>query len=259
MEPHVSASPHDDWEEHWRDYADAAERNPAQEYRRRLILKALADHAPVRRLLDIGAGTGDLAAEVSRAFPNAEIRGTDISEAGLAVAREKVPRATFFRRDLLAAHEPGPEHESWATHAVCSEVLEHVPEPIELLRQAKLYLAPGCLLVVTVPGGPMSAFDRHIGHRGHFTPEDLNGVLSEAGFVVERVASAGLPFFNLYRLLVILRGRRLTDDVAGGVDSRLARGMMEAFRLLFRLNIDASPWGWQTVGIARLPAQSAAD
>jgi 2-polyprenyl-3-methyl-5-hydroxy-6-metoxy-1,4-benzoquinol methylase len=36
---------------------------------------------------------------------------------------------------------------------VCSEVLEHVDRPRELLANAAAYLAPGCRLVVTVPGG----------------------------------------------------------------------------------------------------------
>jgi SAM-dependent methyltransferase len=241
----------DDWEGHWRDYAEAAAQNPAQEYRRRLILASLATKAPVRRLLDIGAGTGDLAAAVRRTFPQAEIRGTDMSESGLAVAREKVPDGVFFRRDLLDAHEPEPEHRNWATHAVCSEVLEHVPEPVELLRQSRAYLGPGCSLIVTVPGGPMSAFDRHIGHRRHFSPSDLRQVLVDAGFVVERAWRAGFPFFNVYRLVVILRGERVADEASD--QSALARALLSAFRILFRLNLPRSRWGWQTIAIARLP------
>jgi trans-aconitate methyltransferase len=240
----------DDWEAHWREYADAAARNPAQAYRRQLVLKLLAETAPVRRLFDIGAGTGDLAFAVRRAFPEAEIRGTDVSESGLAVARAKVPDATFFQRDLLERKEPEPEQRNWATHAVCSEVLEHVTDPAGLLREGKKYLAPGCSLIVTVPGGPMSAFDRHIGHRRHFSSADLREVLEQAGFAVEQVWAAGFPFFNVYRLLVILRGERLADDVAGGVESRLARVTMDAFSLLFRLNLDTSPWGWQVLGVA---------
>ena len=57
--------------------------------------------------------------------------------------------------------------------------------------------------VVTVPGGPMSAFDRHIGHRRHFSPDDLRAVLLAAGFQVERTTGVGFPFFNLYRLVAI--------------------------------------------------------
>ena len=96
---------------------------------------------------------------------------------------------------------------------MCSEVLEHVAEPVRLLRNAKSLLAPGCRVIVTVPGGPRSAFDRHIGHHRHFTAADLRGVLTDAGFAVERVHRAGFPFFNLYKLAVIARGRRLIADV----------------------------------------------
>ncbi len=31
----------DDWDRHWRDYADTAEQNPAQNYRREIILSLL--------------------------------------------------------------------------------------------------------------------------------------------------------------------------------------------------------------------------
>ena len=75
------------------------------------------------------------------------------------------------------------------------------------------YLARGCRVVVTVPGGPMSAFDRSIGHRRHFTPDSLSQILRESGFRVESAQRAGFPFFNLYRLVVIARGEAVTHDV----------------------------------------------
>jgi hypothetical protein len=177
----------------------------------------------------------------------------DLSESGLALARKNVPDAVFFRRDLLVSQEPEAEHRGWATHAVCSEVLEHVADPPELLRQAKAYLAPGCVIVVTVPGGPMSAFDRHIGHRRHFTPGDLRQVITEAGLRPERVWRTGFPFFNLYRLVVILRGPRLADEMSDQAGPRLARAAMRAFRFLFWLNLPTSRWGWQTFAVARMP------
>jgi hypothetical protein len=65
---------------------------------------------------------------------------------------------------------------------------------------------------------------------------------------------AGFPFFNLYRLVVVARGRRLIDDVtleeAGGATSSTARLAMTAFDRLFRFNLTRSPWGWQIVGLA---------
>ena len=242
----------DDWNRHWRSYAESAARNPAQEYRRRLILSLLSANGDPQRVLDVGAGTGDLAHSIRQTFPDAEILGLDVSAEGLEVARRKVPDAVFLERDLLQAGSPPDAFRGWASHAVCSEVLEHVDDPERLLANAIPYLAPGCLVVVTVPGGPMSAFDRHIGHRRHYRPAELRELLERVGLVPEWATGAGFPFFNVYRLVVILRGRRLIEDAGAGSTGIAARAAMRLFGLLFRLNADASPWGWQTIARARL-------
>lgn len=240
----------DDWDRHWSTYAEANERNPAQTYRRRLVLQALRsfEGAGRRRILDVGSGTGVLAAEIHRELPAADIVGLELSREGVERARLAVPKATFLQRDLLAGGEVEPRLRAWATAAVCSEVLEHVDEPRELLRAVVPYLAPGCRLVVTVPGGPMSAFDHGIGHRRHFTPASLTALLQEAGFRVETATRAGFPFFNLYRLVVIARGRRVESDVAAAGSAAVRA--MSMFDQLFRFNFDRSPFGWQIVAVA---------
>jgi len=100
----------------------------------------------------------------------------------------------------------------------------------------------------------MSAFDRHIGHRRHFSRNSIGLVLSEAGFAVERVYLSGFPFFNLYRAIVIARGPALAADVdenQRGFSSRVADAVMAVFRGLFRFTLMDSPWGWQVVAVAR--------
>jgi SAM-dependent methyltransferase len=247
----------DDWDRHWDDYAASATANPAQEYRRRLILGVLSRSDPPRRILDLGAGTGDLAAALVAHFPEAEVVGLELSRHAIDLARDKARRATFLCRDLLEERAPEEGYGAWATHAVCSEVLEHVDDPARLLVNARAYMSEGCRLVVTVPGGPRSAFDVHLGHRRHFSPDDLQRLLMQAGFSPEDCAAAGFPFFNAYRLVVLLRGRRLIEDAGAGQGlSPSARFAMRAFRRLFRANLSRSPWGWQTVGVATAPAAS---
>jgi SAM-dependent methyltransferase len=243
----------DDWNDHWAKYADSANENPAQAYRRRLIALALSSHGRPARILDIGSGQGDMAAYLRDVFPEAKIRGIELSQTGVDIARKKVPTATFTQRDLLEPAVLSPAEREWATHAVCTEVLEHVEAPEVLLAAAQAYLAPGGWLFVTVPGGPMSAFDRHIGHRRHYRPADLRAVLESGGLETVAVSGAGFPFFNLYRLLVILRGKRLVQDAKSeaGQLPWSARAVMRLFSVLFRLNLDNFPWGWQIVALAR--------
>jgi len=239
----------DDWNRHWDDFALAAEYNPAQRYRRRLILSMLGAEgtAGPPRLLDIGSGQGDFAANVAATFPTTEVLGLELSASGVEVARRKVPGADFVQWDLLAERQPPEPRRNWATHAVCSEVLEHLDEPDRLLANARAWLAHGCRLIVTVPGGPMSQFDRHIGHRKHYQPAELQALLEQAGFRVEAAHGAGFPFFNLYRRVVIARGSKLMADVAQE-PSPAARMAMAAFDALFRWNLGTR--GWQTVAVA---------
>lgn len=245
----------DNWDEHWARYAEAASRNPAQQMRHRLIVRILgAGAGPESRVLDIGSGQGDLLVKLHAAAPHAALLGFELSASGVEISRRKVPAGKFFVADLFTPPPALREFSGWATDAVCSEVLEHVDSPVDFLRAARPYLGNSARLIVTVPGGPMSAFDRHIGHRQHFTRESISRFLSEAGFTVERVYLTGFPFFNLYRLVVIARGRKLAADVdAGhaGASGGLARMVMAVFRGLFRFNLMNSPFGWQVVAVAR--------
>jgi SAM-dependent methyltransferase len=250
--------PRNEWDDHWEAFAGSGSLNPAQGFRRRLVLSLLVlGRGPVR-VLEIGSGQGDLSAELAARYPRAELRGIDYSRTGIEIASRKVPGATFIRHDLAGAAAPPARLIGWATHAVCSEVLEHVDDPARLLRTIGRCLAPGGRLVVTVPGGPMSAFDRHIGHRRHFTAPDLERLLAGAGYEVARVVATGFPFFNLYRLVVIARGRRLATDVAareGAPASPAARAAMAVFRGLLAVTVPGARGGWEIAGVAQAPGR----
>ena len=246
----------DDWESHWADYAASASHNPAEGMRTELVRDLLDLGGAPARLLDIGCGQGDLLLALTGGRDDVEAVGVDTSRTGIEVARRKLPGARFIQRDLMSPDSPPEALSGWATHATCSEVLEHVDDPVLLLRNAAAFMAPGCRVVVTVPGGPRSAFDLHIGHRRHYTTATLREVLLRSGLDVERVGGAGFPFFNLYRLVVCARGRRLVDDVRetnGRPAGATARMAMAAFRGLFRLNRPPGRLGWQIVAVARVP------
>jgi SAM-dependent methyltransferase len=241
----------DDWDRHWLDFSAAAELSPATRYRRRLALQLLSKDRgqPPMRMLEIGSGAGQFAQEFLAATPRAQFLGLELSLTGIDIASRRVPAARFLQRDLLAPTAPGDSVDFRATHALCSDVLEHLDDPALLLRHAAAYMSPGCKLVVTVPGGWYSAFYGHIGHRRHYTPAELGALLESAGFTVERTYAAGFPFFNIYRMLVTLRGPELIAQ-ASRAPSLLMRASGAIFDALFRLNL-MHPWGWQTVAVAR--------
>ena len=242
-------SNHDNWDTHWDEYANSASNNPGQQMRHAIVTRFLSRDREPLRLLDIGSGQGDLIAKLRKVFPRVELLGAELSASGVNISRRKVPTATFIEANLFS---PPPEFEQfrdWATDAVCSEVLEHVDDPSAFLRAVRPYICNHARLIVTVPGGPMSAFDRHIGHRQHFDKHSITRVLSEAGFTVERVCRSGFPFFNVYRSVVIARGDKLQRDVQGEVSVAASLAMF-VFRMLFNFNLIDMRFGWQIVAVA---------
>jgi SAM-dependent methyltransferase len=250
----VSHSGKEDWDRHWDHFSLATRSNPAQALRRRLIRRLLgADaRAPGAAIVDIGCGSGDLLDELSRYYPRAAFAGTDLSDSGLKETARKLPAARLQRFDFTNPGDTPGDLVGWASHAICSEVLEHVDDPACVITNIAACLKPGGRLVVTVPGGPMSAFDKHLDHRRHYTKGELRALLEEAGLRVEEAAAAGFPTFNLYRCVVIARGDKLVDDV-NDEPGLAARVVMAAFQGLLPISLFDAPWGWQIVASARKP------
>ena len=143
------------WDRLWERHAASAEANPAQAFRRRLIrrLAEAAGAGPGARILDVGFGTGVLLALLAERFEGAAFAGIDLSGRAIEHAQKKMPGALLLQGDL-AASAPPRELAGWATHAVCSEVLEHVDDEAGLLANVAACMRPGARLIVTVPGGP---------------------------------------------------------------------------------------------------------
>ena len=93
------------------------------------------------RVLDYGCGSGDLLLILQDEHPGWQLTGVDISGVALSMARARGVRA--------ALHEtlPGGQYDT----IVLAQVLEHVEDDAGLVSELSERLAPGGLLIVTVP------------------------------------------------------------------------------------------------------------
>ncbi len=249
----------DDWDRHWSGLNDVTELNPAQRYRHQLLLqlvrRQLAAQASVRTVIDFGSGQGDLAQLIAPVVGDRLLVGLELSRVGVEIASAKTPQAIFHQIDLVTNSPQHPELRGLGDLCVCSEVLEHLDDPGAFLRNARQYMAPDGILIVTVPSGPMNAFEKSIGHRQHFQPDTIARLVTSAGLRVLKVQRAGFPFFNLYKIAGYLMGNRIREGVdkseGGDGPSSIMMLALNVFDLLFRFNLQNTPFGWQLVLIAK--------
>jgi SAM-dependent methyltransferase len=94
--------------------------------------------------------------------------------------------AVDVRADLRL---PLPFREGSFDAALCTEVLEHVPDAQLLLSEIRRVLSPGGVAVITVPF--VFHYHRDPEDYRRYSPDGLRRDLERAGFVVEMIAGSG--------------------------------------------------------------------
>jgi ubiquinone/menaquinone biosynthesis C-methylase UbiE len=97
------------------------------------------------RVLDVGCGEGYVLARIR----SKEIVGLDISET--ALERISGSRARLVRADAARM----PFTDSYFDGAICSETLEHVPEPGKIVKEISRVVRPGGIVLLSVPNEPL--------------------------------------------------------------------------------------------------------
>jgi SAM-dependent methyltransferase len=215
-------------------------------FRQRLAEQIDGRFARPGRALEVGSGRGTLLAELARRGWQAV--GTEYSAALAEASINNLGVQVYPAPDLRDCMFEAGSFDV----AVCYHVLEHLPDPLETLREIRRVLQPQGVLLLAVPnfGGWLARWSgpnwfaldvpRHL---GHYTPRTLQVALDTSGFIVMRRSTlsleqdvfgfaqsalnmAGFPFNIFYDLIrsqsarlryqAGRRGRDLTVMVLGG-------------------------------------------
>lgn len=138
-----------------------------------------------RSVLEVGCGEGYGTALLASSAGH--VLGVDYDALTVAHATASYPRASFVRANLAALPVPSASVDVVAT----LQVIEHVWNHKEFLRECLRALRPGGLLLVTTPNrltfspgldAPVNPFHTH-----EFTAAELSDLLSTSGFAIDSV------------------------------------------------------------------------
>lgn len=159
----------------------------------RNIRPELAQHVPLstRRLLDVGCGCGDFAANLKKQGVK-EVYGIEIVEQAWNTAKQVLDDAILGNIEQMEL----PFEEGFFDCIVCGDVLEHLVNPAAALKKLDHVLAPEGVIVMSIPNvrfyeviamlgnGRWQYMDAGILDRTHlrfFTAVEMRQLVEEAG------------------------------------------------------------------------------
>lgn len=187
-------------------FAELAEMEPNNFWfraRNRLILSALGRYfANAASVLEVGCGTGYVLAGIHSAFPHLQLHGSEIYGKGLDIAAARVKGAALFQMDARKI----PFKEEFDVIGAF-DVLEHIEEDSEVLRQIYQALKPVGGIILTVPQHPFlwSQQDEAACHVRRYQRNELISKVEKAGFSINRVTSF---VFLLLPLMLLSRWKK---------------------------------------------------
>lgn len=202
--------------------------------RNRLIIWALGYYCPdFHSFLEIGCGTGYVLSGIAKAYPSAHIHGSELFTSGLAFAASRLPYANLMQMD--ARQIPFvDEFDSIGAF----DVLEHIEDDIQVLRQVHQALKPRGIVVLSVPQHTWlwSPVDDYACHVRRYSAKDLHTKLKNAGFEILRSTSfvtSLLPAMLVSRLIQKFLSKSTSKPTAGLEISSWLNSLFEKM-----LNID---------------------
>ena len=244
--------------------AEAGSHHPIDLLSRRAAVRSLTRYLPPGGrplVLDVGCSSGFVIGEIRTALPGAAVVGSDYLLPPLEKLAARLPGVPLLQFDLR--HCPLPDA---CVDAVTSlNVLEHIDDDTQALREIARVLRPGGVAHVEVPAGPgcYDFYDELLMHHRRYRLRDLLAKARGAGLHVERATHLGCLIYPAF-WFVKKRRRRLAhlsaDEKHRLVASSIrATGHSTLLSLVLRLEAALGqfvnfPFGIRCVAVLRKPA-----
>ena len=192
---------------------------------------ALTRVRPGGRVLDVGCGTGIMLHWLTRRGGVVPV-GVDASESQMHVLKRHLPGVEAYCADGLSFMR---ERAGSFDAIICTDVLEHIPEPalLDWVEAARDALVPGGVFLCRVPNGAnlTSPHARYIDmtHERCFTSKSLLQLLEVGGFSDCRIVPIrSAHFTGRARLLVERVLHRVVFAICGDTREKVFTGNVMA-------------------------------
>jgi SAM-dependent methyltransferase len=157
------------------------------------VSQITASLAPGYRVLEIGCGTGNVLRVLEQTCRGGMVVGMDLFAEGLQYSQQRTS-CPLVQGDM---HTP-PFGIPFDLIGLF-DLLEHLPDDMQLLRGLHAMLAPEGVLLLTVPAHPTlwSYFDEASHHCRRYTLSELNSKLLETGYEMVYITEYMMSIFPL--------------------------------------------------------------
>jgi 2-polyprenyl-3-methyl-5-hydroxy-6-metoxy-1,4-benzoquinol methylase len=199
------------YEDYWSARHPPPTTDPLTGLRMEALWREVGARGAGRRLLDCGSGEGHLVAEAAQR--GYEGVGLEIADAAVQRARTAHPGLEFILHSV--EDRPWPVEEKSVDVVVSFEVIEHLLMPRQLVVGASEALKTGGSFVLSTPyhgliknlALSLLAFDSHFDvdgpHIRFFSDKALTKMLTESGFVAEKILHLG-RFWRVWENSVVV-------------------------------------------------------
>lgn len=186
-------------------------------------------------VLEIGCANGGTLTEIRNRYPNAKVYGTEINAhaAALAVHFAEVVVNDMEEQNL-------PFHKNMFDYIIFGDVLEHLHEPLEILKYCREFLREGGYIIASIPNvmhisvmeqllhGNFSYSEWGLLDKTHihmFTYNEIIRTFHEAGYEIEMMETT--------KQLISEKQEKLIDDILS-LGFEAERFMYEAFQYIVK-------------------------
>lgn len=165
------------------------------------VIEAIKKHHPsnIEAILDIGTADGLMLSKIKKEFPSTECIGLEYSKELIKICKDKNIKIVQGNAQNM------PFENNSFDIAVATALIEHVSQPMKMLKETHRILKPGGIFIATTPDPFFDKIAELIGHiekeihQETFTMKKLKKYLEKVNFQILKtkrfmISPIGFPF-----------------------------------------------------------------